>query len=143
MNGSVLFGRLFTGIYIFCGAVKPVFMGHLSITEKLSLHDSSLVLEHGEDRTPFWDYVPWSEGVLSLECPLRTGFTVFEISWHVLSSLCSYWPSNVCGDVNRRGWYSWWWRWPARNYGRSDIYPNVYLCVWLSLQNPARLRRGK
>ena len=66
--------------------IKPVFRGPLNIPEKVSLHHRCLFItgsipEHGADTSLFWENVPWSEGVLSSDCPLKTGFTVLHFLW--------------------------------------------------------------
>ena len=73
----------------FHNTVKPVFKGHLNIPEKVSIHDRCPFvtdsLTWGRYRTRSWESVPWSQGVPSSQCPLKTGFTV-----HVYDSLTYY-----------------------------------------------------
>ena len=82
--------------------VKPIFKGQLNIPEKVSLHDGcpfvtgSLTWER-EDRTPFWESVPWSLGVLSSQCPLKTGFTVYTKMTILLNVVTIY---QICQASN-------------------------------------------
>ena len=90
--------------------VKPVFKGHFNIREKVSLHDRCSFVtgsfNMGQIRTPFWESVPWSQGVPSLQCPLKTGFTVYLSLlyntaiewWAILLSMSMYisWYAHQC-----------------------------------------------
>ena len=58
--------------------VKMVFEGHFNIpSRKFPLFIGSLTW--GRLETTFWGNAPWSQGVLSSECPLKTGFTVSQL----------------------------------------------------------------
>ena len=74
----------YTHIHIFSGSFgflinwfslhsESVFKGHLYIPDILNI-------SYGEDRTWFWENIPLSQGVLSSECSLKTGFTVYICS---------------------------------------------------------------
>ena len=52
---------------------------------------------HGEDRAPFWESVPWSQGVLSSQCPLKMGFTVV-LKWCKPCKSQDIWLESWLGD---------------------------------------------
>ena len=79
--------------------VKPVFGGHLNILEEVCLHDRCPFTTGSltwEDRKPLCEDVSWSEGTLSLQCPLKMGFDVC-----IVTSLSLELQKNLSSRVTR------------------------------------------
>ena len=68
---------------------------------QVSLHTgvpSSQVLYRGEDRTPFWVSILWSEVVLSSKSPLKTSFTLI-FNTYCEQSLHTSCPQHIVSQI--------------------------------------------